>query len=150
MARRAAKRQPISAEPVDEQFEEFKLWFRSARDTSHKWRIEAGECFNFVAGNQWDDNDREILRLANRPCIVFNRVGTVVDSVAGLEVTNRQEVRYIPRQLGASGVNDLLTSAGKWCRDECNAEDEESDSFLDLIICGEGVTETRIDYDMDP
>lgn len=141
---------PVTAEPVDEQFETFKHWFKAGRDASQKWRIEARMCFDFVAGTQWDENDKEILRLANRPVITFNRVGTVVDSVAGLEVTNRQEVRYIPRQLGASGVNDLLTSAGKWCRDECNAEDEESDSFLDLIICGEGVTETRIDYDIDP
>lgn len=149
MARRK-KNMSQPAEIDDPQMETFKTWFKAARDQSHKWRIEARMCYDFVAGQQWDETDIEVLKLANRPVITFNRVGSVIDSVAGLEVSNRQEVRYIPRQVGASAVNDLLTSAGKWCRDECNAEDEESDSFVDLIICGEGCTETRIDYDIDP
>ncbi len=122
MARKRAQQpKAVTAEPEDEQFEMFKQWFRAARDASHKWRIEARMCFDFVAGTQWDENDIEILRLANRPVITFNRTGSVVDSISGLEVSNRQEVRYIPRTIGKSGINDLLTSAGKWCRDECNA-----------------------------
>ena len=134
----------------DPDLQKYKTWFKAARDHSQKWRIEARMCFDFVAGHQWDDTDRALLELTNRPIITFNRVGTTIDTVSGLEVTNRQEVRYIPRQLGASGVNDLLTSAGKWCRDECNAEDEESDAFVDLIVCGMGWSETRLDYDEDP
>lgn len=150
MARRRGSSKQRPAELDDPELEKFKNWFKAARDASHKWRIEARMCFDFVAGHQWDETDTEILRLANRPVITFNRTQSTIDSVAGLEVTNRQEVRYIPRQLGASGVNDLLTSAGKWCRDECNAEDEESDAFVDMVICGMGWTETRIDYDLDP
>jgi hypothetical protein len=32
--------------------------------------------------------------------VIFNRVGITVDSVAGQEVANRQEVQFIPRQQG--------------------------------------------------
>ncbi len=140
---------PDTEAPQD-QLQTFQQWFRRARDKTFKWRTEARECYDFRDGRQWDEADSAKLQLENRPCVTFNRVASVIDSVAGLEISNRQEVRFIPRQLGASGVNDLLTDAGKWVRDECNAEDEESDCFSDLIICGVGCTETRIDYDEDP
>lgn len=131
-------------------FEEMQQWFRRARDQSQKWREEATTCYDFVAGRQWSEEDIAKLEQESRPVVTFNRIGSVADSVMGLEISNRQEVRFIPRQQGAAGVNELLTEAGKWVRDECNAEDEESDAFSDLIICGMGVTETRIDYDEDP
>jgi hypothetical protein len=134
----------------DDRMAQFQIWFRRSRDHYAKWFQEARECYDFVAGRQWAEEDISQMKLQNRPVITFNRTASVIDSIAGLEVSNRQEVRFIPRQLGASAVNELLTDAGKWCRDECNAEDEESDSFYDLIITGVGVTESRIDYDIDP
>lgn len=142
--------QTSGEDPPDSRLDQFQQWFRRARDGQFRWRTDARVCYDFVAGHQWDEEDAAKLKLQSRPCVTFNRVGSVADSVMGLEISNRQEVRFIPRQLGASGVNELLTDAGKWVRDECNAEDEESDAFGDLITCGIGVTETRLDYDEEP
>lgn len=125
-------------------------WHRESRDGSGKWREEARENYDFVAGEQWDEKDKANLKKLLRPALSFNRIAPIVDAVSGMEVNNRQEVRYIPRTEGDEQVNEVLTGAAQWVRDECDAEDEESDAFIDLIVCGMGWTETRIEYETDP
>src|SRR6266702_172665 len=135
----------------DERLVDFaKRCYRRSRDHIAKWREKAKEDYDFVAGAQWSDDDKAALSEQLRPAITFNRLGTIIDAVTGYEVNNRQEVRFIPRQLGQSPVNELLTGAAKWLRDECDAEDEESDAFLDMVVCGLGSTETHMSYDEDP
>src|SRR6185437_12694074 len=139
-----------AAAQSDDDFEQLVEWYKESRDGTHDWRQEAREAYDFVAGEQWNAEDVAMLREQLRPIITFNRVAPVIDSVAGLQIGNRQEVTFIPRLPGEQGANDLLTGAGKWVRDESEAEDEESDAFIDLVVCGMGWTETRLDYDEDP
>jgi hypothetical protein len=144
-------------------FLRIQQWHRESRDGSGEWREENRQCYDFVSGTggtvgnvgtssggQWDDKDRANLKTMLRPCLEFNRIGPIIDSVSGMEVNNRQEVRYIPRTEGDENVNELLTGAAAWVRDQCDAEDEESDAFIDLLICGMAWTETRMDYETDP
>lgn len=113
------------------------------------WRSEAKESYAFRSGDQWTQQDLDKLKAANRPAVTFDRIGAMVNAVHGLEVNNRQELRYYPRGEGDAKVNEDLTAAAKWARDECFAEDEESEAFEDAIICGVGCTETRMDYEED-
>lgn len=114
------------------------------------WRTEARECYDFVAGRQITDEDRSALESMMRVPVVFNRIGPMIDSITGSEINNRQEVRYIPRTVGDTQVNEVLSGAADYIRDNCDAEDEESDAFLDAVICGLGVTEISLDYTDNP
>jgi len=131
-------------------FDRLKRLYKHSRQHSHDWRVEARVCYDFVAGKQYTDEDSALLQTQNRPAIVFNRTLPLVDAVCGLEVNNRQEVTFYPRTMGDVQVNDILTNANKWARDECEASQEESDAFRDLITTGMGWTETRIDYEIEP
>jgi hypothetical protein len=131
-------------------FRKVKRWCLADYEAQTEWRREAREDFGFVSGHQLKDDDKALLKDMNRPVVIMNRIEPVIDSVAGSEVANRQEVQFIPRTQGDVQVNEVLTSAAKWFRDQCDAEDEESDAFRDTVVCGMGWTETRLDYEDAP
>lgn len=146
-----SKKQSKSKESEwDDLLQTFKDWHRSAQKHQKDWRDEAIESYDFVAGRQWESEDLALLSELNRPVVTFNRMTPLVDSVSGTEINNRQEVRYIPRKMGGVQVNEVLTGAAKWVRDECDAEFEESHAFMDVVICGMGWTETRLETDEEP
>ena len=125
--------------------------FREANNRNRQqWAANAEEEYAFAAGKQWAFDDLQHYEDQNRIAVTFNRVLAILKAVAGHEVSNRQEVRYIPREMGDVGVNELLTGAADWVRDQCDAEDEESDSFYDALVCGIGVTRTHMDWEGDP
>lgn len=134
----------------DALFARLQGWFKADYDRQESWRRKAREDYAFTSGEQLNEEDKALLRSMNRPIIIMNRIEPVIDSVAGSEVANRQEVQFLPRTQGDVHVNEVLTSAAKWFRDQCDAEDEESDAFRDAVICGMGWTETRLDYEEDP
>jgi hypothetical protein len=159
-------------------FERLKSWVREDRHAASKQYDEIRRDFGFYAGGeaQWEPEDIIALDAANKPHASFNFIMPSVSAVVGMEVSNRQEVTYLPRTTqtaaqpaqaapgilaggpggGGSqpvpGANDqgpaeLLTAGAQYFRDQCDAEDEESDAFQDTAICGMGWTETRVDYE---
>ena len=126
-----------------------RTWFESDAAQSHEWRVHAREDFDFVAGEQWDEQTKRYLETQGRPAITFNRVLSVVKAVAGIEINGRHETIFIPRNTDAGEVkiNELLTQASQWMSDGCDAEDEQSEAFQDALICGMGWTEQILSYE---
>lgn len=120
------------------------------RDHSDQWRRDAKEDFDFAAGRQYTDEEIAALNKKKRPTVIFNRIGTVIDAITGYEIGNRRDVRYIPRELGDVKPNELLTGAGQWFNDTAYGDYAETALFTDVVICGMGWTESRIDYSSSP
>src|SRR5574343_181848 len=127
-----------------------KQWYRDSLNHLTPWRKEAKEAYDFKSGRQWSAEDKSILDDQGRPVITFNRVDPQIDAVTGMEVNNRQETAYFPREVGDASKSEVISSAGEYLREQCEAEDEESHAFEDAIVCGLGCTETRLDYDSNP
>lgn len=138
--------EPVFHEPKEELFHKLKSWIEEGRDRSMKWRQEAEECFDLVAGWQWDSDDMQVLADDNRPTVTFNRVGRNIDLINGMEVQGREEVAFLPREENDSGIAEVLTAGIQYIADETDSPDEKSDAFRDLCVCGMGWTNTVMDY----
>lgn len=159
----------------DDLFLKLKGKFQTDQAAGADWNSEARLDYAFEAGDQWDAEVKARFRDMRRPCITFNRIQPTISAVVGMEVSNRQEVRFLPRttqqaDTGApmpqpgtpiappqpvpgaddTGPAEVLTGAAIFFRDQCDAEDEESDMFRDVAIAGMGWTHTRVVYDKDP
>lgn len=124
-------------------------WLKSEVGHRNKWRDEAKKAEDFVAGEQWSSEERQAMEDNQRPTTVFNRIAPIVDAIVGHETANRQSVAYLPRQLGATQIAEVISAAARWVRDECGAEGEESDAFGDCVKTGEGWMDTEIEYEVD-
>lgn len=114
-----------------------------------KWREQAADDYAFVAGHQWTDAEKSAMEESARVPIVFNRAAVIISAVAGSEINNRTEVRFIPREIGDAKPNEVITAGAEWFRDQASAEDEESQGFEDVLVCGIGWTETGLDFEED-
>ncbi len=151
---------PRSSEDDAEILKEITDNIKKSRSRRTQWRLQAREDYDFYAGNQWSEEDAAVLREQERPVVVFNRIIKIINAVSGYEIQNRQEARYYPRNIDINqqdpnaltdtGYAEELTEAVKWAKDQTHSEDEESEAFLDKLICGEGWTDTVMDYDENP
>jgi hypothetical protein len=122
------------------------IWARG-KLTEHKsatgdWQSQAMDAFACVAGNQWAEEAREQLEQDDRPVFTFNRVASFIRGICGLESSTRNQVQLFARENSDSGATDVLNAAVRYVREGCDADDEESDAFKDMLICGLGWTET--------
>lgn len=126
---------------------QFDEWGRRLDAHWSEWEQEAKLCFAFVAGEQWTDDDRAQMEEAQQIPVVFNLTAPTLDAVSGAEIQNRQQVQFYPREVGDSGVADVLTQAAEYINDETDGDQEDSDAFRDALICGVGWTEMRPEVD---
>lgn len=137
------EKEPTGPDGGIDMFPKLKAWTKGSLDHLGEWRKEAEEAQEFYAGWQWSKDERATFESDGRIAPIFNLTAVNIDAVCGLEVNNRQDVKYLPRTEGDVQVNELLSSAAMWVRDQAQAEDEESNAFRDAAITGLGVTETR-------
>jgi hypothetical protein len=144
--------EPVDESPSDDEDLVEEILERRKQSQTHlaEWRKKAETWYAMVAGEQWTAEDEAAHKEQRKPCVSFNRISVMVNAICGSEANNRQEVQYKPRTIDDSGKNDLLTEGAKWARQQCDAEDEESDAFRDAVICGYGWTETKMDYCVNP
>lgn len=145
-----AQRTPAEGEDDnDVLLDRFAAWNVALEGHWSQWRQDARLWYGFVAGEQFTPDEVADMEGAGKIPVVFNLVDPVLSAVQGAEIQNRQQVQYYPREVGDTGVSDVLTQGAEFVNDECNGDQEDSEAFWDCLVCGLGWTETRPEIDGD-
>jgi hypothetical protein len=134
----------------DEILSQFRRRLAASKSHSKDWRTEARNLYDVAAGHQWADEDAAMMKEKNRPMVTFNVMGKFLDAVSGLQINNRQDIRYFPREAGDSALNELLTGSVTWARDICDLADEETEGFYDVVLTGMGWVEGFLNDEGEP
>ncbi len=153
-AQQANKQAPVAKglDP-DEVLKEFIERFPQAKQHQADHRQESRELYDLKAGRQMTEAEKIAVREkygGAYPEIAFNVTDKYCSAVDGLQINNRQEIRFFPREEGDAGVDEFSTGIVKWCRDQSEAEDEETDAFGDVFLTGIGWVEHFLEDEEDP
>lgn len=110
--------------------------------------------FKFSSLDQWDTDDKNKLDAEGRPALVFDRTRPILAAVAGSEMTNRWEPRFLPRDPELMDKDIAFAESGskiyRWIRQRSDWEHSESAAFWSSLVCGVGCTEMAMDLEEDP
>lgn len=108
-------------------------------------RREIFDSFDFDAGRQWPSEDKAALLEQSRAPITFNYTSKFIDAVAGSEAANKMEWKYVIGDVNDGPAIEVLSKVVRAKTDE-HEDVATSAAFRDMLVCGYGWTDTRIDY----
>lgn len=127
----------------------FRDWFKAAVDKSKDWRSEAREDYEFIAGKQWLDQDKDALNEKGIPAITINKIKPQINVLSGYQRLNRYDIDFLPRTSDDQDLCDVRKGITKYVMDECGYDTEESQVFLDGAVGGIGWFEVSYQWDYD-
>jgi hypothetical protein len=129
---------PMDTLPYKEGVAKYRQWFRDAVDAADEWRQEAQEDFDFVAGQQWTEEEKRTFGEQHRPTLTINRIKPIVNVLSGYQRINRYDVDFKPRTGDDIEICQVRKGVTKYIMDECDFDSQESQAFMDAIIGGLG------------
>ena len=119
----------------------------------NEWRDNARDCYRFIAGKQYKDEDERSLNEQQRPANVFNTVAKFFNYVSGVQRDSPIAVLFNAVDLEntqAQLFGDRVTKYYEWALLKAFANDERARGFGDMLTGGMGWTEGFITRALDP
>lgn len=124
-------------------------WLRYvyARDTGHiAYLRKAVRCEDFVAGEQWLEEDRMALRAAKRPALTINKTLITLASIVGEQIETRNEIAFRPRSGAAALDAELHTKVFRHIGDSNQLDWVRTAVFSDGAVTSRGYYDVRLDF----
>jgi len=106
------------------------------------------ENFYWGDGGQWKEKDRKALESVGRFVAEFNQVQGTVDTIVGMQLQNRVDMSFKPRNVGGDEEKaEVLTKVIMQLCDDIKYQYKESQAYEDGRIEQRGFLEFRMDFD---
>jgi hypothetical protein len=128
--------------------ERAKKLFIDALNKDNKWQQEARDDFKFRDGDQWSDEEKQILEEELRPVLTFNLTKSSIDLIMGMNEDNRIIHRASPAEPSDAFLADVLNDLADYVKESQGFEEEEDGALESCAICGRGWV--GIDFQPDP
>jgi hypothetical protein len=128
--------------------ERAKKMFIDALNKDTKWQQEARDDFKFRDGDQWSDEEKQILEEELRPVLTFNLTKSSIDLIMGMNEDNRIVHRASPTEPTDAFLCEVLNDLSEYVGQTQDFEEEEDGALESAAICGRGWV--GIDFVPDP
>lgn len=125
-----------------------KKLFMDAVDRDIKWQQDAREDFSFRDGDQWSEEEKQILKEELRPVLTFNLTKSSVDLIMGMNEDNKVVHRAAPFEPSDSFLCEVLNDLSDYFKESNDFALEEDGALESATVCGRGFV--GIDFAPDP
>lgn len=122
----------------------FDRWMRSAQRFEEEWRKRNQQCFEYYDGEQWTDDEKDLIEERGQQPTVINTIRPTIDMVCAQEVERRCDFQVVGREESDCNSADLLTALLKHVFDNCSFEYYHSIGFKEACIGGRSWLEAGV------
>jgi len=138
-------RADIPKEEEHEVVQDLHDLYVAARRLEQPSRDKGEENWQFYMNNQWDDNDRALLKKRKRACLTINEIKPLVNLVCGFQKQNVTDPTIRPWEASDEDSAEVGNNLLKFALNKNYYEDEKGQVFKDQVIPGRGVFHVRWD-----
>lgn len=125
-------------EQTQRYFRMIKNWWHYERVKQAPNRQDRIKAHNYKDGDQWSDEDKEVVENRGQSATVFNEIKPAVDWLIGTEKRTRVDYSVLPRRKEEAKVAEVKTKLLKYLADVGKVGFARSLAFEDGVISGVG------------
>lgn len=120
-----------------------KDWYKAAVEQSYNARLESENDRDFYDGKQWTSEELKELKKRRQPAVVENLIKPQIDTLIGLEITSRTDIKGFPRNPQDDKAAEAATDALRFIADKNDFDQIKTDVAENVFIEGyaAGITE---------
>ena len=134
---------------MDAPTHKFHRWLYDAWMYEQDWRSRGERNEDYYDGNQWTDDEEEILDNRGQQPVVFNLCRTVIDQILALFLQKKSDIRVLGREPDDDVTADLITQLLKQVYDQNNYSYYDGMIARNGCVVGRGWNQADIEKDSD-